>query len=153
MYVLETLLPDGPHWFAGIRRTEKEGKIIEGPEWSPYWEDRKEMAQPLAVTTLAVMFKNAEDIKVVSINEALKRESRTLCKDGTVKVRLGYVQKGWTILRLTVFYLVHKITDKSIVIVPVSATNGLKMIGGATQEVGKNSKEWVHWVPKEGGNV
>jgi hypothetical protein len=39
-FVLETLLPDGPHWYEGYKRiTAPKGAVIEGPQWTPYWED------------------------------------------------------------------------------------------------------------------
>lgn len=95
MKVIETLLPDGPHWFSGIQRVERNGALIVGPQWSPYWEDRKELDDTQAAIVFEAIGSKMEGAKIVHVSDAMSKDSRTFLgeKDGFT-MRAKYLSKG-----------------------------------------------------------
>jgi hypothetical protein len=75
MYVIETVMPDGPHWYGGIRKQQKGEALVQGPEWSPYWEDRKEFNEQQAAVTFAAICKQMPGCRIVPVNESMRRDA------------------------------------------------------------------------------
>jgi len=97
MYVIETMLNDGPHWFSGIRRIEKDGAVITGPEWTPYWEDaRKYSDSHEAEYVLQTDLKGGmEAAKVMPIEKAMSDDARHFkSEDGSYSIRAKYLTPG-----------------------------------------------------------
>lgn len=89
-FVIETLLPDGPHWYAGIRKQA----TIQGPEWTPYFEDRLEFPnKQLAVITFNTVCSKQEGAHIVTVGESMKDHSRWANK-GAYYMRARYLTMG-----------------------------------------------------------
>lgn len=144
MYVLQTILPDGPHWYAGVRQVVKNGKLIQGPEWSPYWEDRKEMSNLEAGICMTSVCKGVDGIQLLLASEALYKDTWKHLGGNEVMMRAKYLQKGMKILRTGVFYIVRNINKTHIVTYPESVCKGGKANGGVPQKIGKKSDEWIN---------
>lgn len=97
--VLQTVLPDGPHWYAGVREmTNKNDSgtvgVIRGAIWSPYFTDAQLFANiDVAVAVSEALGGDRRGIEVVTSDKAMYRDGRSRTGDG-YKMRLKYLQHG-----------------------------------------------------------
>lgn len=102
MYVIEQMLPDGPHWYAGIRKREpittpKGTAVLEGPLWSPYWADAMFYdSKEGATDALMPLLKQNPTAAVLSTDKANNHESRELYTPipDTCIMRFRFLQRG-----------------------------------------------------------
>lgn len=96
-YVIETMMVDGPHWYGGIRKKEKDTAVIQGPEWSPYWEDARKMDKVEAELIFATVCKNMAGCRLIPESEANKKDAWEFTShegNPAFMIRAKYMSKG-----------------------------------------------------------
>jgi hypothetical protein len=98
---LQIILPDGPHWYAGIatKKGELNGQVasITAPLWSPYW-DEVVIFDVDKDADIAAKALNMAGIQAVYTHDALYSDSRERIEGG-YKMRAKYLQRG---MRVTI---------------------------------------------------
>jgi hypothetical protein len=145
-YVIETMLPDGPHWYAGIRTQVKDGVTIQGPEWSPYWEDRKRFNFAQAEITFNTVCQSIAGAKIIDIDKALRKDAWRMVDEikGHYSIRAKYLSVGMIVIisgYISKMEVLKK-TGKRIILLPHTG------VGNQT-EIGSNSNTWVTVVGKK----
>jgi hypothetical protein len=98
-YVIEATMPDGPHWYGGVKSVEKGGHVISGILWTPYKEDREIMNNELATIVFNTVCSNTKGVKIVTLQEASDKDARIILGRDTYEMRAKYLQPG---MRLTI---------------------------------------------------
>lgn len=146
LFVIETIMPDGPHWYGGVRRMQKDNTIVQGPEWSPYWEDRKELNKEQADFTFEAVCKKMSGCKIVPVGEALSKDAWILYGDkGAYMIRAKYMAVGQIIdvPGRSGFYKVMERTEKEIRLCRSTESGDLRGAGGDQLYIGVNSNKFV----------
>jgi len=90
-------MPDGPHWYGGIRKQQKDTAVVQGPEWSPYWEDARKMDKAEANLILATICKSMPGCELVQESDAKKDDGWELVEhegQQAFRIRAKYMSKG-----------------------------------------------------------
>lgn len=138
-FVLETVLPDGPHWYEGYKRiTAPNGGVIEGPQWTPYWEDAHRFTdRGHAESELKKVSGSVKGAYICSLTEALWKDAWILIDDDHVMIRAKYMQVGSTVMMAghgQTFKVITKdenyfsLRDKAGGIVLIKRNSGKKII-------------------------
>lgn len=96
MYVIETILPDGPHWYAGLKKQQQGNVVIIGPLWSPYYEDKHLFTDKAsAQTCIDINCQKMPGCYAVKESKALRKDSRRT-SDGNAMfhIRAKYLTRG-----------------------------------------------------------
>lgn len=99
MYVIETMTPEGPHWYEGWNRKQKGEAVIQGFQWTPYFTDAFLFEHlEYAESELAKVTKDMPGAKIVPEEKALKHEGWELIDEYTYAIRAKYMKVGQRIL-------------------------------------------------------
>lgn len=147
LFVIETMMPDGPHWYSGIRSVEKDGAVVRGPEWSPYWEDRKELNKQQADVTYELVCKQMGGCYITSIDDARKKDAwKTVDKNPNHwQFRAKYLRKG-LIVRLPGYTGQYRVVNKDhaeFTLVACNVNGSMSGNGGNTFYIGINNEKLV----------
>lgn len=149
MYVIETMLPDGPHWYAGIRVVRKNDKEISSPEWTPYFEDRKVFEfVDLGLVIASTVCSSMDGATVIPEGAALKDESRWH-NNGRYYMRAKYLSKGmqvgvantageFTVILVSHKYIMLKQGERKVKI-PKNSPIWVEIIGKRKTELNDNA--------------
>lgn len=137
-FVIETMMPDGPHWYCGIQEVKKDGQMIRGGQWSPFWEDRKVFNYIQALTTFETVCKSLEGAHILLETNARYIDSRVMQVDGYI-MRAKYLSKGQVFKRNGYMsaFVVRDITSGKIKTVYKDSP------GQKAAYIGVKSNEWV----------
>lgn len=144
MYVIETLTPEGPHWYAGIQVKVIPGTVIAGAQWSPYWGDRKQYEEKAeAEHILSEACKKLEGAYVVHVEDSLKADGRW-SNSGNFYMKAKYLSVN---MQFAIANKKGTFTVKSITKAYIRAESDL----GEKAEFGKDAKAsvWVKLVGKK----
>jgi len=136
LFVIETILPDGPYWYCGVQEVRKGEAVIRGAQWSPFWEDRKELSHPQATVITSWLFKNQQGVHMCLVENAKWEDTRKMEVDGYL-MRARYLVKKQVILRSGNDTPV-RVRDISDGIIYLSYKDGHK-----AGTIGANSDEYV----------
>jgi hypothetical protein len=142
-HVIEMMMPDGPHWYAGIRTNEKDGKTVQGPEWSPYWEDRKVFNREQAVVTYNTICHSLPGASVIEEDYALKADAWKLVSPTEYLIRVKYLSKDLLVM-LPGHMTVCRVTNSM-----KSAVSFIDKYGNR-HTINKKAKTWIRVVGKAG---
>lgn len=90
-YVIEVLLPDGPHWYGGVKTVEKDGAMISGIIWTPYKEDRMIMNETLSNITFNTVCQNTKGAKILPLESANDKDARVHVGGEQYEIRAKYL--------------------------------------------------------------
>lgn len=95
MYVIETMMPDGPHWYGGIRFKSKSGQTIAGGEWTPYYADAKLYSTKAEAKRIhKKVLQKTEGVQIVKSNLSTYAFDSRWEHDGCYFMRAKYATAG-----------------------------------------------------------
>jgi hypothetical protein len=99
MYVIETMTPEGPHWYEGWNRKEKQGHVIQGFQWTPYFDDAYIFPDYDQVQAeFNKVSSGMSGAKIVPEKNALKQDSWVFIDELTYCIRAKYMKEGQRVL-------------------------------------------------------
>ena len=141
LYVIEVMLPDGPHWYGGIREVTRNGAVVRGIEWTPYMTDRMVFNKALAEVTFNTVCQNTKGAAVTPVSTAKNEDTRTHKGGERFEMRAKYLQVDDIVIVpgiSTSPLLVTKRDDKHITLVYESSKSRKDAV-----QIGVNSDKWV----------
>lgn len=143
IYVIETILPDGPHWYAGIQEKRMGGQSVKGPLWSPFFVDAKpfDTKEGAAHAIENYIKDTGQACYIVDEGAALQKDSRVTLPVDTpfnplYAIRQKYVQPGWYIRSGGTEFEVVSVGEKEIIF----QSAGSKF----RKSVSRRSNQFVH---------
>jgi hypothetical protein len=95
MFVIETMTPEGPHWYEGWKQQRKGEHVIQGLQWTPYWEDVFLFEHiETAEIELEKVSRNMPGAKIVPMEKANKQDRWILIADNMISIRAKYLKVG-----------------------------------------------------------
>lgn len=149
-FVLETILPDGPHWYGGIRKQQKGEALIQGAEWSPYWEDRREMDQVEANLVINTACAQMPGAKIVHVMDARSADTWKWTGGSKYEMRAKFLSVNLMVKMpgYTKTFVVVATTEVSFILQALKH-NGSEHLTGTTIELGKDCEKYVTIVGKK----
>lgn len=134
MYVIETILPDGPYWYSGTTVKAMESVTLEGHGWSPYWADRLEMDKEKADKVFSIISEEMEGAKVVTPEDSQKSDGRW-ANNNQYYMRAKFLQAGSHFSAANVKGVIE--------VVKVNRREIFIRQDGVTVTIPKDSTQWV----------